>query len=153
MNDIDFDIPDLLKHQLNVEFKFALPFATGNLRHNAAGMILMKPGARYRIDESEADYTRTVFEHYLYRKGENFMYNAAFRMYMLIKLYFEGKDIKFDNNYMIAKRNVLFSSQDTEERQIRNILHGTGSFADDSLKEQILGKQETGTLFYSILGE
>ena len=134
-----FDIPDILKYQLVVEFKINLPFDTGNLRHNAAGLILLKPGARYRINEAEADYTRDVFEYYLYRRGENFMYNAAVAMYNLLKMYFEGNDIKFDENYMRARRNVLFSSQNTEEREVRNILSGTGNFASESTKEKVLG--------------
>jgi|LGVF01.2.fsa_nt_gb hypothetical protein len=139
MFDDDFDIPDIIKYQLNVMFKFELPFDTGNLRHNAAGLILMKPGARYRIDEAEADYTRDVFEYYLYRRGKNFMYEAAFRMYLFLSWYFEGFDFKDTAFYTKAKQGVLFSSKNSEEREVRNILHGTGMFASDSTKEKVLG--------------
>ena len=139
MEILDYDLPDILKYQLNVIFKFELPFDTGNLRHNAANMIIMKPGVRYRIDESEADYARDVFEHYLYRKGKNFMYEAAFRMYLYLSWYFEGFDIKDVHYYREARRDVLFTSQDTEERQVRNILSGTGAFAEDSVIKQVLG--------------
>ena len=133
------DLPDMIKLQLNVIFKFELPFDTGNLRHNAAGMIMMKPGVRYRIDESEADYTRDVFEYYLYRQGKNFMYEAAFRMYTYLSWYFEGFNLKDIPYYKQAKRGVLFSSKDSEERQTRNILHGTGNFADQSTIDKVLG--------------
>ena len=137
--DNNFDLPDIIKHRLNVIFKFELPFDTGNLRHNAAGMIIMKPGVRYKIDESEADYTRDVFEYYLYRRGKNFMYEAAFRMYVFLSWYFEGFDFRDTPAYTKAKSGVLFSSKNTEEREVRNILHGTGAFASDSMKEKVLG--------------
>lgn len=137
--DNNFDLPDIIKYQLNVIFKFGLPFDTGNLRHNAAGMIMMKPGARYKIDETEADYTRDVFEYYLYRRGKNFMYEIAFRMYVYLSWYFEGFDIKDVRYYQQARRGVLFTAKNTEEREVRNILHGTGAYASDSMKEQVLG--------------
>lgn len=135
---VGYDLPDLVKHQLNVIFKFELPFDTGNMRHNAAGMILLKPGARYRIDEAEADYTRTVFEYYLYRKGKNFMYEAAFRMYTYLSWYFEGFDIKDIPYYKQARKNLLFTAKTNEERQVRNILHGTGAYAEDFMIKKVL---------------
>ena len=136
---MNYDLPDIVKYRLNVIFKYELPFDTGNLRHNAAEMILMKPGVRYRINEAEADYTRTVFEHYLFRKGKNFMYEAAFRMYCYLSWYFEGLDIKDIAYYKKALPGVLRTAADSEERQVRNILHGTGAYANDSVKEQVLG--------------
>ncbi len=147
-----FDLPDIIKYQLNVMFKFELPFDTGNLRHNAAGMIMMKPGVRYRIDESEADYTRTVFEYYVYRRGENFMYNAAERMHAFLSWYFEGYNFTNTPYYKQARATVGFTAQTSEQRQIRNILHGSGQFAEDSVKKQVLGAFQEYSFTGNILG-
>lgn len=152
MNDIDFDLPDIIKYQLNVIFKFELPFKTGNLRHNAAGMILMKPGARYRIDESEADYTRKVFEYYLFVRGENFMRNAAERMYAFLSWYFEGFNFTNTPYYKQARKSVFVTAKDSEERQVQNILHGTGAYAEQSTITKVLGSFSeysfTGSVLY-----
>ena len=139
MNSVNFDLPDLVKYQLVVIFKFELPFDTGNLRHNAARLILMKPGARYRIDEAEADYTRDVFEYYLFLRGENFMYNAAKKMHAFLSWYFEGYNFTNTPYYKQARKSIGITSKGSEERDVRNILHGTGMFAQDSMKEKVLG--------------
>lgn len=126
-----YDLPIIAKYRMNVLFKFALPLDTGNLRHNAAKMILLKPGVKYRIDEAEADYTRVVFEYYVYRKGQNFMFNAAQDIYDFLNIYLHGGRPEYGKNYIIAKRNVLYSAQGSFERDERNIMHGTGTKVND----------------------
>lgn len=136
---LSYDLPDNIKYKLSILFMFELPIDTGNLRYNATCMQLLKPGARYYINTAEADYTEIVFEHYLYNKGINFMYDGAFSMYSFLNSYFNGGRPEFDKNYLMAKRNVTASAESNEGREIRNILHGSGDYASDTLKAQILG--------------
>ena len=145
-------IPDVVYHRLNVLFKKNLPFDTGNMRHNAATMQIFNLGARFFINTAEADYTEKVFEHYVYRKGINFMQDAAIEMYDFLNGYFNGGRPEFGKNYLESRREVLYTAKDSEARQERNILHGSGAFAEGSLREKILSRPEDGPLFYSVLG-
>lgn len=145
-------IPDIQYHRANVLFKKNLPFDTGNMRHNAATMQIFNSGARFFINTAEADYTETVFEYYLYRKGINFIHDATVEIYDFLNSYFNGGRPELGRNYLQSRREILFTSKDSEARQEQNILHGSGAFAKDSLREKILSKPSGGPLFYSVLG-
>jgi hypothetical protein len=137
-----FDLSVLLYYQCLVIFKDNLPVDTGNLRHNATRLTLLKPGAYYGIDESEADYTEAVFNYYLTYRNQNFMYNAVVRMYEFLLYTVYGGNTLVNQNYLNARRNVLATSKDNERRQVRNVLHGSGDYADKTLKEKILNNFE-----------
>jgi len=134
------DLPDKVKYQLKIMIQFELPVDTGNLRYNALKMLNVKYGVIFVIDQAEADYTQVVFEFYLYRKGVNFMYNAAKAVYDFLVQYFTGLKPEEDMGYKVAYRSIIGGyGEDNEARQVRNILHGSGDFASPTLKAQILG--------------
>jgi hypothetical protein len=137
-----YDIPDVLKYQLLVYFKLNLPIKTGNLRFNAASMLLKKPGSLYYIDEAEADYTEKVFNFYVEKRGHNFMLSATERMYTFLAASLNGDRPELDPEYISNRQHLLAQSKDTEARQIQNMLRGTGKYGNPSLKAKILGDYE-----------
>lgn len=135
-----YDLPEVVKYRLLVYFKMSLPFDTGNLRYNAAGMQSKQPGAVYFINELEADYTQRVFEHYIYRKGRNFMYEAAVRMFNFLEEYFKDKKPELSEQYQTFRRNLLANAKSTPERDLQNFLRGTGNYVRHTTKKELLGE-------------
>lgn len=146
-----WDIPVVDKYRGSVLFKNNLPYRTGNLRHNAARSIFLSPGVRYVIDENEADYTRTVFDYYINFRGRNFMHAAAVDIYHFLLDSLNGAMPQWNDEYIRARKNVLATSKDSYERQVTNILHGSGMYADSNLKEYVLNEAFEASLTGTIL--
>jgi hypothetical protein len=63
-------------------------------------------------------------------------------MYEFLLYTVYGGNTLVNQNYLNARRNVLATSKDNERRQVRNVLHGSGDYADKTLKEKILNNFE-----------
>lgn len=134
------DLPDKVKYQLKVLVQFELPIDTGNLRYNALDMLTRMPGVTFIINQAEADYTEKVFIFYIEKRGRNFMHAAAVSVYDYLMRYFQGYDPQSEDQYKTAFESYIMGySEDNEAREVRNIIHGTGKYASQTVKAQILG--------------
>lgn len=105
-----------------------LPIKTGNLRHNAAGLIVSDMKFAMEIDRTEASYFDDVYDYYKNYLGDDFMERGTLAAYRLLDVMLQGNNALNDPQYLEARKSVLSTARNTEEREIANVLYGSGKY-------------------------
>ena len=131
MDDFNFTLTDIISpmliHQTYLGMINELPIDTGNLRHDAAGLIVSDMSFAMEIDKTEATYFDDVYEYYK-NLGDDFMERATYVAYQLLEKGLHGNKLLNDPQYLEARRSVLSTARNTEEREIRNVLYGSSKY-------------------------
>ncbi|RLI51990.1 hypothetical protein DRO61_00880 [Candidatus Bathyarchaeota archaeon] len=104
-----------------------LPIKSGNLRHNAAGLIVSDMTFAMEIDKTEAIYFDDVYGYYK-DLGDDFMERGTVAAYNFLELALQGNNALNDPKYLEARKSVLSTARNTEEREITNVLYGSGKY-------------------------
>lgn len=122
-------VSDLLAHRGLVVFKNEQPFDTGNWRHNASTISNMKPDGSHELQlrVEEARYIPQVLDLYKSR-GDDILERSTIAVFNLYNMALNGGKPLYDRDYLMARRNVLFTSKDSEDRQYMNETYGSGRF-------------------------
>lgn len=123
-----------------------IPVKSGNAKHNATGIFYIRDtSAAIGVDITEANYMKKVLKIYQDR-GDDFMKRALLDVYVFLNDTLNGGDPTYNEEYQIALQSALGGAKSTVEREVANILYGTGQYGSEAAKEVLdqLGNVKAG---------